>query len=337
MKYLNFGFEYSKCSWVYPDCIYLIDDLKTITTDWTLKSCYPNVLVSDCKKIPNKGLKVFVNFTKNYVSSYWKWGQLLTGSQGLGIIYDKKLYTVRVDTKNLLALLQTQGVDEDGMLRGTYKLSLLGGMGCYRFVPEDTLEDNFKTNISKVYHDKTKPFTKKMKPGHLYITKTRQLMLCLGNNLDFYSKSLDPGGYYGYYTRLSDYSDTPRKIKLLFNLWDSERFDEVENAGIKTVQEFLTYKGLSDQGYIYSDDYAGKDLGPYLQDDGRSFFSSLTGRCKNLHLYSDYSFIEGLFYKDEERKNSVIEYLKSKDGERHKNETIKRNSEISKLLGRLGL
>lgn len=331
MKYLNFGYEYSKCSWVYPDCIYITKKQgKYRSLKFATESTLGDVDRSDYLEIPNKGLRILANFTKNYTNSCWCWGSLMTVSSGFGLEYKGDIYPFRIENNNLLAILQSQGI-EDGRLRGTYKISELGGMGKYRLIPEGTPEDIIKTEISDVYYDKTKPFTKKMKPGHLYITKTKQLMLCLGSDLDYYSKELDSGSYMDYYWRLCNYSDTPRKVKILVDIWNSSRLDDIEKFGVKSIQGLLGNKDF--KGEIYSDKYAGKDLGPYLSDDGRTIKECLLG----VDTWYDYHFLEDLFMVDPDKKKCLIDYIKSEDGERIKNATIKRNPEISKLLGKLGL
>jgi hypothetical protein len=40
---------------------------------------------------------------------------------------------------------------------------------------------------------------------------------------------------------------------------------------------------------------------------------------------------------DPEKKECLIKYIKSEDGEQIKNSALKRNPEVGKLLGRLGL
>lgn len=335
MKYLNFGYEYSKCSWVYPDCIYITKKQgkywsKEFATESTFENFPEGIERSDYIKIPNKGLRILANFTKSYTNSFWCWGSLMTSSSGFGLEYKGEIYPFKIDNNNLLAILQSQGI-EDGRLQGTYKISELGGMGRYRLIPEGTAEDIVKTEISRVYYDKSKPFTKKMKPGHLYITKTKQLMLCLGSDLDYYSKGLDSGSYSDYYWRLNGYSDTPRKVKVMINLWNSSRLDDIEKSGAKSIQDLL--RNTKFYGEVFSDKYAGKDLGPYLSDDGRTFKECLLG----VDTKYDYHFLEGLFVDDPEKKKYLIEYIKSENGERIKNDALKRNPEIGKLLGRLGL
>lgn len=337
MKYLNFGYEYSKCSWVYPDCIYITKKQgkyrsAEFVTESTLGEIPLDVDRSDYLEIPNKGLRILANFTKSYTNSFWCWGSLMTSSSGFGLEYKGEIYPFKIENNNLLAILQSCGV-EDGRLQGTYKISELGGMGRYRLIPEGTAEDIVKTEISKVYYDKSKPFTKKMKPGHLYLTKTKQLMLCLGSDLDYYSKDLNCCTYNNtdYYWRLNGYSDTPRKIKVMINIWNSSRLDDIEKSGAKSIQDLLRNTDFS--GEVFSDKYAGKDLGPYLHDDGRTFKECLLG----VDTRYDYHFLEGLFVDDPEKKKCLIEYIKSENGERIKNDALKRNPEISKLLGRLGL
>lgn len=335
MKYLNFGYEYSKCSWVYPDCIYITKKQgkywsKEFATESTLMDFPEGIKRSDYQKIPNKGLKIFANFTKNYTNSFWCWGSLMTTSSGFGLEYKGEIYPFNVENNNLLAILQSYGV-EDGRLQGTYKISELGRMGRYRLIPEGTAEDIVKTEISKVYYDKSRSFTKKMKPGHLYVTKTKQLMLCLGSDLDYYSKELDSGSLIDYYWRLNRYSDTPRKVKILIDIWNSSRLDDIEKSGAKSIQNLI--RNTEFHGEVYSDKYAGKDLGPYLSDDGRTFKECLLG----IDTKYDYHFLEGLFMDDPGKKKCLIDYIKSENGERIKNDTLKRNPEISKLLGRLGL
>lgn len=335
MKYLNFGYEYSKCSWVYPDCIYITKKQgkyrsAEFVTESTLGEIPSDVDRGDYLEIPNKGLRILANFTRSYTNSFWFWGSLMTSSSGFGLEYKGNIYPFRIENSNLLAILQSQGI-EDGRLRGTYKISELGGMGKYRLIPEGTPEDITKTEISEVYYDNTKPFTKKMKPGHLYITKTKQLMLCLGSDLDYYSKELDSGSYLDYYWRLNRYSDTPRKVKLLVDIWNSTRLDDIEKSGVKSIQDLLRNNNF--RGEVYSDKYAGKDLGPFLSDDGRTFKECLLG----VDTGYDYHFIDGLFVDDPGKKKCLIDYIKSENGERIKNDALKRNPEISKLLGKLGL
>lgn len=337
MKYLNFGYEYSKCSWVYPDCIYITKKQgkywsKDFATGSTLNNLPEGVNKDDYDTIPNKNLKILANFTKNYTCSFWHWGSLLTGSSGFGLEYKRNLYQFKVENNNLLAILQSQGI-EDGRLCGTYKISELGKMGRYKLIPEGTPEDIFKTEVSKVYYDKSKPFTKKMKPGHLYITKTKQLMLCLGCDLDYYSKELYPGSYRDYYWRINNYSDTPRKVKIMIHIWDSNCFEDIERTSASSIQDLLRDKKFRRSEDIYSNEYAGKDLGPYLLDDGRTFKECLLG----VDTRYDYHFIEGLFVDDPKKKECLIKYLNSENGKRVNKDTLKRNPEIGKLLGRLGL
>lgn len=335
MKYLNFGYEYSKCSWVYPDRIYITKKRGKygsleFVTESTLGEIPLGIDRSDYLEQPNKGLRILANFTKSYANSFWFWGSLMTSSSGFGLEYKGNIYPFKIENNNLLAILQSQGI-EDGRLQGTYKISELGKMGKYKLIPEGTPEDITKTEISKIYYDKTKPFTKKMKPGHLYITKAKQLMLCLGSDLDYYSKELASGGCMDYYWRLNSYSDTPRKVKILVNIWSSSQLDNIEKSGAKSIQDLLVNKNF--RGEVYSDKYAGKDLGPYLSDDGRTFKECLLG----VDTYYDYHFLEGLCMVDPEKKKCLINYIKSENGERIKNCVLKRNPEINKLFERLGL
>ena len=328
MKHINFGYEFSKYSWVYPDYLYL-DKFKRAYTEVLLKN--GGISTTGYKKIPNKELKISANFaTKDYVCSYWKWGALLTNTSGFGIIDDKITVPFPIENTNLIALLQTQGVEE-GKLRGTYKLIETGTKGTYRLIPEGTAEDIFKTEVSKIYYDRTKPFTKKMKPGHLYITRTKQLILCVATDQDYYSKVLDGGSYMNYYFRIRSYSDTPRKVKLLANFGTAERFDTLDKCGITSIQDLIIDGRFRYE--IYSDGFAGKDLGPYLQDDGRSYKESMMSG--NGEVYADLCFIDNLFSDHSGIKGKIINYLsENKD---IKNELNRQNSEASKLFGKLGL
>lgn len=328
MKHINFGYEFSKYSWVYPDYLYL-DGFKRAYTEATLKNGGNST--TGYKKIPNKELKISANFvTKDYVCSYWRSGALLTTTSGFGIIDNKITVPFSIENTNLIAILQTHGVEEE-KLRGTYKLIETGTIGTYRLIPEGTAEDNFKTEISKVYYDRTKPFTKKMKPGHLYITRTKQLILCVATDQDYYSKVLDGGCYMNYYFRIRSYSDTPRKVKLLANFKTAERFDNLDKCGITSIQDFIIGNRFSYD--IYSDNFAGKDLGPYLQDDGRLYKEIMM--AGNGKVNADLCFIDNLFSDHPEMKGEIIKYLSENKDIKH--ELGNKNPEASKLFRRLGI
>lgn len=320
MKYLSLGLEYDTGNWVYPKYIRISND----------KSNYVILGGTIGKKIENKNLKITVDVVNNSCYSYSRGGDINTYSTGIGLVVGKKTYRFDIITRNLLRILSTHGLDDGKILNGTYKLIGHEGSGSFCLIPENTAEDIIKTEISGVYYDATKQFSKNMIPGHLYVTKNKSLMLCVATNLDFWSKNLRCGSYYDFYWRLVNYSETPKKVKILIKITNSTVLD-ILGPGTNSIQEIIGKTNiLKLQNCIYSERYAGKDLGPYIPDNGRTFEESLLG----IKTHYDYYFIDNLFLNDPTKKIELIHNLKN--NERCK--LIKtRNQELEKLEKKLGL
>ena len=311
MDILNLGYTYDKYVWVFPEYIYYKSN--RTHTQATTKAFMENrgFDLVDFKKIPNKGLKISVDFMKGpYVHTHWNWGYLMTGSKGLGIIIENEVYEINIETGNLLKLLQTQGV-EDGCLNGTYKISESGSKGKYRLVPENTNEDIVKTQITDIYWSKKTRFTTKLIPGHLYIGKNKNLILCVDSRLNYYSEYILDGSY-SYFPGIRYYTKTPRKINLVLNITSPDTLNDIKNCGISSVQEIVSDKSKPiRRPKICSCSYAGKDLGPFLKDDGRTFIEYMKDAS---YEYRDYHFIEKLFLVNSKIKQKVIEFLRSSEG-----------------------
>ena len=180
---------------------------------------------------------------------------------------------------------------EDGLLPGTYKLLELKE-GIYDIVPEGIPEEIIKTGYSKIYNSKRFPFTKKMIPGHIYASRNKVVWVCIGSGLDYYSKISCKTYGKGFYFNLKYYSDIPRKVKILIPI-DFER-----DRKFKTIQE-LAQQYIKDS-QIYSDSYAGKDLGPYLSDDGRPWEDYMQDNPNKEDMGRRWFFINELYRKDKD-------------------------------------
>lgn len=244
-----------------------------------------------CGNIKNENLKIRANVSDRDVYTYWRQGYCVTrGYDNLGILKGNKIHKIIVRTQNLFKIVQDLK-QEDGLLPGTYKL-LEVKEGIYDIVPEGILEELIKTSYSKIYNSKRFPFTKKMIPGHIYASRNKVILVCIGSGLDYYSKISCK--IYGrrFYFNLMNYSDIPKKVKILIPI-NFER-----DRKFKTIQE-LAQQYINDS-QIYSDSYAGKDLGPYLSDDGRPWEDYILDNPNKENMHGSWFFINELYRKDKD-------------------------------------
>lgn len=334
----NIGFEFSRCSWVLPNYVYVFNNkginnlYGTVITEETWKHISPKDK-QHYVKIRNEGLKIKAELINSTPYSYWRGGNLVTHSEGIGIKIENSVCPLNIENKNLLSVLQNSGIS-DGYLGGTFKLSIIDyTRNVFKLIPEDTRENEWKTRISEIYYDTSKPFSKTMIPGHLYISKTKKLWLCVSTDLNYYSKNL-PGGY-SLYSRLYSYSDIPRKVKMLV-LLSPDLKDELESGKINTIQDYISLKTFGwGREAIYSDKYAGKDLGLYLSDDGTSWKNCILGLKNKENLNYRIYFLENLFIDDQDLKTSLINQLN--ENQRLKEDASNRNPETNKLYEKLGV
>lgn len=245
-----------------------------------------------CGNIKNENLKIRANVSDyRDVYTYWKQGYCITrGNENLGILNGDKIHKIMVRTQNLFKIVQDLK-QEDGLLPGTYKLLELKE-GIYDIVPEGMPEEIIKTGYSKIYNSKRFPFTKKMIPGHIYASRNKVVWVCIGSCLDYYSKISCKTYGKGFYFNLKYYSDIPRKVKILIPI-DFER-----DRKFKTIQELA--QQYINYSQIYSDSYAGKDLGPYLSDDGRPWEDYMQDNPNKEDMSRSWFFINELYRKDKD-------------------------------------
>lgn len=245
-----------------------------------------------CGNIKNENLKIRANVSDyRDVYTYWKQGYCITrGNENLGILNGDKIHKIMVRTQNLFKIVQDLK-QEDGLLPGTYKLFELKE-GIYDIVPEGMPEEIIKTGYSKIYNSKRFPFTKKMIPGHIYASRNKAVWVCIGSCLDYYSKISCKTYGKGFYFNLKYYSDIPRKVKILIPI-DFER-----DRKFKTIQELA--QQYINYSQIYSDSYAGKDLGPYLSDDGRPWEDYMQDNPNKEDMSRSWFFINELYRKDKD-------------------------------------
>lgn len=245
-----------------------------------------------CGNIKNENLKIRANVSDyRDVYTYWKQGYCITrGNENLGILNGDKIHKIMVRTQNLFKIVQDLK-QEDGLLPGTYKLLELKE-GIYDIVPEGMPEEMIKTGYSKIYNSKRFPFTKKMIPGHIYASRNKVVWICIGSGLDYYSKISCKTYGKGFYFNLKYYSDIPRKVKILIPI-DFER-----DRKFKTIQELA--QQYINYSQIYSDSYAGKDLGPYLSDDGRPWEDYMQDNPNKEDMGRSWFFINELYRKDKD-------------------------------------
>ena len=263
--------------------------------------------------IKNENLKIIVDITDDSTYSFMRSGFCVTRGERIGIVKDNSINIITVRNTNLLRILQDHKIPGDDLLPGTYKLMKLDDYEeIYDIIPEFSYEGTIKTKFSDRFHNKKLPFTKKMIPGHIYASKYRGIFICIGSDLDYYSKEID--NYAGLYYRLCNYSSIPKKVKIL------ARINIKEDRKYKTIQEFAISK-LNNSCIIYSDSYAGKDLGPYLKDDGRPFEDYIIG-CPKLTTY--WFFINELYKHEPSFHDKLREDLFCVN---HKDEILKYNPE----------
>lgn len=316
MKYLSLGLEYNTGKWVYPEKIYLNSPilLQDERFGWEIK---------------NENLKISIEMNFEYLFNYFCGGHAVTRC-GVALIVGEKKYKFNILTRNFIRILISKGSEDGKTLNGTYKLIKYERSDFFGLIPENTAEDLFKTEISAIYNDTTRHFSKNMIPGHLYITKNKKLVLCVATDLNFWSTSpLLNGSYYDFWWRLVKYSSTPKKVKVLIRVENSKILDTI-GPGTRSVQEVVRKMGIlkSSIAGIYSDKYAGKDLGPYLPDDGRTFEETVLG----IGTYYDYYFIGEVLTNDPNKKNRLLHNIR----ENGWNKKFK-NPELEKLYKKLGL
>lgn len=244
-----------------------------------------------CGYIKNENLKIIANVSDGDVYTYWRQGYCITsGNDNLGILAGDKIYKIAVRTDNLFKIVQDLK-QEDGLLPGTYKLSEVKE-GIYDIVPEGIPEEVIKTGYSKIYNSKRFPFTKKMIPGHIYASRNKIIWVCIGSGLDYYSKLTYKTYGKNLYFNLINYSDIPRKVKILIpiNFERDRKFKTIQEL----AQQYINYSK------IYCDSYAGKDLGPYLSDDGRPWEDYMLDNPRKEDMHGSWFFINELYRKDKD-------------------------------------
>lgn len=251
-----------------------------------------------CGNIKNEKLKIRANVSDGGVHTYWRQGYCITGGDdNIGIFTKNKIHKITVRTNNLFKIVQ-ELKQEDGLLPGTYKLSEVKEE-IYDIVPEGIPEEVIKTGYSRIYNSKRFPFTKKMIPGHIYASRNKVIWVCIGSGLDYYSKHTCKTYGRRFYLNLTNYSDIPRKVKILIPI-DFER-----DRKFKTIQE-LAQQHIN-EGQIYCDSYAGKDLGPYLSDDGRPWEDYMLDNPRKDDMHGCWFFINELYRKDKDFHNILRE------------------------------
>lgn len=324
MKYLSFGNEYAKGNWVYPEILRL-NKANEMITGIPDEGC--DIIIK------NDGFKIEVNlYGSNYIHSHYVDGILSTYCEGLGLRYKDKLYNFFIRNSDLLKIMQLYG-NGTSELSEEFKFMRLGNSRAYSLIPKNSEEDIFKSEISKVYHDKTIPFTKKMKSGHLYISKTKKLFVCIAPKLDLYLTHTS-GPFYSSYD-LAKYSKTPRKVKMLGVIYDSKTLEDIEHTN-KSLQEFIINQPkVFASHYVYSEDYAGKDLGPYLIDDGRTWKECIMTRKTDDTFPFSNVFLENLILDDPVRRENIKRILKNYPELIEKTKRV--NSNAKELFEKLGV
>ena len=224
----------------------------------------PDSISVNGELIKNSGLKIKADFLNP--KSIRSWGNYYYENWNtLGVLYKNKLLGINIRTSNLLRIIQyCGGISESGFLKGTYRLTKMKGKvyDIFNLIPEDSRENLFKSEVSKIYYDSKLPFTCKMIPGHLYVSKCGYLYICIKNKILTYASN-------GWSLGLSD---VPKQEKVLMVLTE-KRKRELDRISPKTFQEFMqkfinnkdidTYIGICTFSYKFS----GKDLGQLFTDD----------------------------------------------------------------------
>lgn len=222
-------------------------------TRWVI----PESIYSGKTMISNSGLRVKADFLNP--NSVRFWGDYYESWNTLGIYHKNEFLKVDISTENLLKVIQYCGISEQGYLNGTFKLSRIPGKirDIFRLIPEDSRENLVKSEISKVYFNPGSSFTRKMIPGHLYVSKSGDLFLCVKNRgLDYsYSK-----WFLGI-----DSNPKPKKILVFLN---RELKRELDRVSPKTLYEFANQvDSFWRYVVIRSYEFSGKDLGQIVLPD----------------------------------------------------------------------
>lgn len=238
INHIDYYFEPS--NWVIPEYVYFNDF-----------------------KVKNSGLRIRANFLCPNSRKYGSWEYEIWDQ--LGILLDNNtFYPIAVNTENLFQVIQYTGITPDGFLEGRFRLMEEKGKiyPRYKLIPEDCREAEWKEEISKVYLDPSVKFTSKLIPGHLYISKYKNLFLCLGVDLLCYSS----------HTWSIGIETTPRKAKFILPLspYIKERLDATSPKTMKDFMKKVFEHFRKDNPYrllgnMYSDRYSGKDLGEVVK------------------------------------------------------------------------
>ena len=260
-------FEVSENHWVIPEHL---GKLECVSNDEFVFLCNSTGYgLSGIVK--NSGFRVMVD-TFDYFGDFHT-------SQG-SIINIKTVdskYRIRVTLRSLMRCIQLNGINQDGTLNGTYcfipsSSSLCSGSDYFEIIPKFTKEYEIKYDISKIYNDVSIPFSKKMIPGHVYITKGKKLYLCLGSDLSLNCNDKHGGKFYTHYRSIS------KKVKLLYSIENIYSNTFLFLKTNKSYQESILdgdFAGPVDffpyHVEIVWEGCAGKDLGLFFKDDGRPF------------------------------------------------------------------
>ena len=270
----NIGYEYVKYLWVLPEYIYAPSRCEK---SMYVISSQDYDSLTDKKGytgVKNDSFRIYAKFSQGINCGYYS-GQNVSWGPGLKVEMDGRLIEIKVVTSNLLSVVSDYGYSHDGFLDGRFKLMSDAGFGIFMLVPEDTRESEIKSRISEIYHDKTIKFTKKMIPGHAYVTKSKRVLLYIGE-VDHYSVSFSI--YYNILGQASGYRDTPCRLKLFLSMSVSGANEAISKLGVVSVQDIIRKKSIN-PSYLENSSlgYAGKDLGPVLTDDGSSLYDCVDG------------------------------------------------------------
>lgn len=303
--YINYYFD--KDSWIFPENIYI-----------------------DNRKIKNSGLRIKADSLNQDNVFYWG-SYYFQNFTFLGVFLDNKIYRINIETENLLKIIQYSGIDINGFIRGTFRLSRIKGKyyDVYRLIPEDSSEFEVKNEISTIYNNSSN-FTSNMIPGHVYISKCGFLYLCLKSDVDSYMSS------YWFPNLL----ERPEKKKILQYI-SPEVLSIIDKCSSKTFSEFFDklnsngeLKNIRSNGiYFHSSKYYGKDLGKLFEPDDIIDFITKPEYLSNIDI--KLLLIEDIWKKNEE----VRKELKSRVNYFIKNYkyTLHNSSDFIRLKNELGI
>lgn len=211
-------------------------------------------------KIKNSGLKIVfdplnpeaIRFSGSDYHECWSC---------LGIILKNgSILHISIETQNLFKVTQYSGIVMEGFLKGTYKLSRMKNKinNVYRLIPEDSRENLWKSEISNIYQD-SKKFTSKMIPGHLYISKSKALYICLKEKLLDYSSD---------FPLKLELEEKPKEQKYLLEITPDIK-DRIDRISPKNFQELMekVHNPFPYSDRFYSKGFLGKDLGKVVDKE----------------------------------------------------------------------